>query len=350
MAAAKTSLKILFILKLREDYNVEKHAAHKSMSTGLFNSATFVCNMLNECGIPAVLEVAVDNNSIDRLVRTHRPSHVIIEALWCVPTKFDVLLPLHPTVHWIIRMHSETSFIANEGIAVEWITKYLQYPRVSVAVNSPRFLQDLQVLFPFHHKRLMYLPNCYPQQYQLHVPHRRTTKLQVGCFGAIRPLKNQLLQAIAAIGYADKHQFQLCFHMNGDRAEMVGGPVKKNIISLFATVADRGHTLILHPWMTWPDFRQLCATMDVCMQVSLTETFCIVAADAISMGVPVVGSSEIPWLLPSMAASAPDVHAIIDRLEFVLAHSLEVVHRAQAKLTEYSFAALHQWQHELCQI
>lgn len=36
--------------------------------------------------------------------------------------------------------------------------------------------------------------------------------------------------------------------------------------------------------------------MDVVIVTSLSETFNIVAADAISAGVPVVGSNEIPWL------------------------------------------------------
>ena len=98
--------KILFILKRREDYNAVVHS-NVGLSTGLYNSASFVHNMLNHMGINSVLEVAKDNNCIDRLVTQHQPTHVIIEALWVVPQKFSVLQRLHPNLKWIIRLHSE---------------------------------------------------------------------------------------------------------------------------------------------------------------------------------------------------------------------------------------------------
>ena len=76
--------KVLFILKRREDYNAVEHSP-QGLSTGLYNSASFMKNMLVNAGIDAELEVAIDNNDIDRLVTLHKPTHVIIEALWVVP-------------------------------------------------------------------------------------------------------------------------------------------------------------------------------------------------------------------------------------------------------------------------
>jgi hypothetical protein len=35
--------------------------------------------------------------------------------------------------------------------------------------------------------------------------------------------------------------------------------------------------------------------MDICLQSSFSETFNIVGADVITQGVPLVGSTEIPW-------------------------------------------------------
>ena len=81
--------KILFILKRREDFDPTKHTK-EGMQTGLFNSATFVKDMLNESGIESKLFIARDNNDIDREVTAFRPTHVIIEALWVVPQKFDI--------------------------------------------------------------------------------------------------------------------------------------------------------------------------------------------------------------------------------------------------------------------
>ena len=87
--------KVLFILKRREDFNAKIHS-HVGLSTGLYNSASFVHDTLGELGIESNLEVAIDNNCIDRLVTKHRPTHAIIEALWVVPSKFVILQKLHP--------------------------------------------------------------------------------------------------------------------------------------------------------------------------------------------------------------------------------------------------------------
>ena len=75
--------KVLFILKRRPDYNPIAHSP-MGLSTGLYNSASFVRDMCNGLGIPAELGVAIDNNCIDRLVNKHQPTHVIIKHYgWC---------------------------------------------------------------------------------------------------------------------------------------------------------------------------------------------------------------------------------------------------------------------------
>ena len=51
----------------------------------------------------------------------------------------------------------------------------------------------------------------------------------------------------------------------------------------------------------------LVAGMDVVSQISFAETFCIVAADAASQGVPLVTSDEVPWGSPLFRANPADV-------------------------------------------
>ena len=122
----KTEKKVIFILKKRQS----SHTGYASVSSGLLNSARFVSDMLNKNGIESNLVEVQDNNCIDREVSKYRPTHVVIEALWVVPSKFEVLTKLHPNVQWIIRLHSDISFLANEGIAIEWIYEYLKYELV----------------------------------------------------------------------------------------------------------------------------------------------------------------------------------------------------------------------------
>src|SRR6185437_13120675 len=62
---------------------------------------------------------------------------------WVVPEKFRVLIPLHPKVRWIVRIHSEIPFLAMEGIAMDWIARYTLLP-VEIACNSMRSFYDVK--------------------------------------------------------------------------------------------------------------------------------------------------------------------------------------------------------------
>jgi hypothetical protein len=311
------SRKLLFILKKRSDYN-NIASGGISMATGLYNSASYMVDMLTQHGHEAVIELAVDNNDIDRLVTAHQPTHVIIEALWVVPTKFQVLCQLHPSVTWIIRLHSDMPFLAGEGMAMEWIGDYATYPQVLIAPNSQRMHDELGVYLANaagdRPNRLVHLPNYYPV-----VTHRPLKKPQryyvdISCFGAVRPMKNHLLQAVAALKFANDINKQLRFHINTGRIEGKGDSVMRNLIGLFAQVADSGHQLIAHEWMPRDEFVSLCGRMDIAMQVSFSETFNIVAADHVCQGVPLVSSAEIAWSHGWWQAAATDSRQMVRAL------------------------------------
>lgn len=302
--------KILFVLKRREDFNPEKHTPN-GMITGLYNSANFMCDMLKKSKFDAEIEVAIDNNDIDRMVTKHSPTHVIIEGLWVVPTKFAVLTRLHPDVQWIIRLHSDMPFLAGEGMAMNWIGDYARFPQITIAANSPRMLNEVKTYLATaitEHTEAdtecsaIYLPNYYPLQFRKKRKiepnrYRGTEKywIDVACFGAVRPLKNHLTQAVAALKYANEHGKQLRFHINGGRIEGKGEPIINNLKGMFQQLANHGHQLICHEWAPREEFLETCAEMDVGLQCNFSETFNIVTADLVSQGIPVVGTREIPW-------------------------------------------------------
>lgn len=313
--------KVLFILKRREDYNATVHK-HVGLSTGLYNSASFVHNMLESFahkGIRSKLVVVTDNNDIDREVSLYKPTHVIIEALWVVPSKFDILQKLHPNVEWLVRLHSEMPFMANEGIAMDWIGDYVRFKKVKIAINAKRMLREIRMYVKTlgienPDEKVIYLPNYYPQSFK----HKRLDKekdyIDIGCFGAVRPLKNTLIQAIACIDFANRIGKKLRFHINAGRIEMKGEPNVHNLQGLFEQLANSGHELINHTWTPREDFLKLCAKMDIGIQVSFTETFNIVACDLLTEGVPVIGSSEIPWMSSIAFASPVDSEDIVEKL------------------------------------
>lgn len=306
--------RVLFVLKFRESsggsysncWSPQDEAtvgAKKELSSGLLNSARFIVDMLESIHIDVHLVQVIDNNDIDREVTNYNPTHVIVEALWVVPSKFEVLQRLHPDVQWIVRSHSELPFLAQEGVAINWLTKYVQYTNVKFAANSENSVRDIRAIVKAANptwsqakvvEKVPYLPNYYP--YNLKVPAVKkkleSTFVDIACFGAIRPLKNQLIQAVAAIKYADLEGKILRFHTNATRVETQGESVLRNLEALFEATP---HELIKHPWMPHEEFLKLLKLMDVAMQVSFSETFNIVAADCVVTGLPIVVSPEITW-------------------------------------------------------
>ena len=112
---------------------------------------------------------------------------------------------------------------------------------------------------------------------------------------------------------------------------------------MFENLKDSGHELITHEWTPREEFLKLCATMDIGLQVSLTETFNIVSADLISQGVPLVGSSEIPWSCSFYNADPVDSDDIYRKLYATYYSSLINVALNQIGLNNYTENVREQW-------
>lgn len=335
----------LFILKRREDLT---QPTSKCLSTGLYNSASFVHDMLVSQNIKSEISIVVDNNDIDREVTKHRPKYAIIEALWVVPSKFIVLAKLHPTVTWVIRLHSGVPFIAMEGMAMDWICQYLQLPNVVVSCNSPRMHEEViaiaQVLGLTDSEiksKAVCLPNFYPQSYAAPKSIANSDVINVSCFGAVRPLKNHLQQAISALKFANSIGRKLHFHIN-TRIEK-GDAIINNLQKLFNHLTPQGHRLICHEWMPHDTFIEICKGIDIGLQVSFSETFNIVGADLISAGIPLVSSPELPWAPAEYTANPTDSNDIADKLLLTYNNAETNVLEHQKKLTKYTNDTLRIW-------
>jgi hypothetical protein len=312
-------VRILFILKKQYgygDFDLNQTGSSGVFSSGLSNSVRFVVGMLQQSGVDAKFVDVVDNNDIDREVFKYAPTHVVIEALWVIPEKFVVLTRLYPDVVWVVRTHSELPFLAGEGVAVGWLIQYSRIPNVFVASNSERAWHGIQSILsgadvPKH--KAIYLPNYYPLAGGQEV-HRKFVSgpLNVGCFGAIRPLKNQLIQANAALNFAASAGLGLHFHINTARLERGAESILSNLRSYFANREDA--RLIEHPWYPHADFLNVLRQMDLGMQVSFSETFNIVAADMVSVDLPIVVSPEISWAAGGSKANPTDVDDIVSKM------------------------------------
>ena len=132
--------RVLFLVKHRSAYGCDA-----PLTSGLYNSARMACEMVKRLGIAARIEHCIDGDFVEAAAVGFRATHVIIEAFWVTPAKFAELSRVLPDVRFIVRNHSETPFLANEGIAFEWALAYLAQG-VSVAPNAPRMLDELRFL------------------------------------------------------------------------------------------------------------------------------------------------------------------------------------------------------------
>jgi hypothetical protein len=304
-------MKILFICKNRNNIY--------GISFGLVNSATFVSNYLNSIGVESKVVLVTDGNGIDKEVTSYNPSHVIIEALWVTPEKLYEIISLkrHEGRQWNVRIHSKIPFLANEGIAFKWIIEYGKLFKdnylFSLSPNTREFTDDISKILGIQTE---YLPNIYFPTYKSDTVqdiNKLNNIIDIGCFGAIRPMKNQLIQAVAAIEFANLINKKLRFHINSNRKEQNGDQVYHNLKALFEGTKDE---LVEHDWTNFKDFISLVKSMDLGLQVSLTESFNIVAADFVDNNIPIVVSPEVNWVCPLFYASPNSTESIVDKLYF----------------------------------
>jgi hypothetical protein len=286
--------RVLFIIKERNVYG------SKTKAYGLFNSCQFVANKLKEYGIESKVVQVVDNNDIDREVSLFRPTDCFVEAIWVVPSKFEVLSKLHPTVNWYVRIHSMIPFLSSEGMAFEWINEYQNLRnkgiKISLSCNNEDLYESMKLIYG---DSVSYTPNMYFPPYTApEFDEKRKTKnkpiINIGCFGALRVLKNHTQQAVSAIQYANRTGKTLNFHVNiSEHEQAQAGPTLRSLRAIFANTR---HNLVEHPWYDHSQFLNVVKDMDLGMQISFTETFNITAADFVFCGVPIIVSKEIKFV------------------------------------------------------
>jgi hypothetical protein len=270
---------------------------------------------------------------------------VFIEALWVIPSKFEVLIALHPHIKWIVRIHSKIPFLANEGIAIDWLKDYYaiakKHPKkLFLSANSIDVVESLNECLDMN---VLYHPNIYdPPEYSIDDVEEKCGKyIDIGCFGALRPMKNQLHQAMVAIAFGNQIGKIVRFHINSNRMEQRGEAVLKNIENCFEGTK---HILVKHNWIQHGDFIKLVRTMDLGLQVSMSESFNIVCADFVANNIPIVGSKDIKWLSFIYKANANDFDEMLLKLyiayygKYVNLQSLNTF-----RLNRYNAESIKQW-------
>lgn len=325
--------RLLFLCRNSNSYN----SAYSYGITGLFNSASFVADALTTHETKVVK--VVDGNAIDKEVYEYKPDIVVLEAVWVTPDKLRELvnIPRYRSIKWLIRIHSKPTFLASEGVAIQWLTEYAKIPNVIISGNHVEFNNMMLSIGVSS----TLLPNIYSVQMSAGPVFQQKDHIDVGCFGAIRPMKNHILQAAAAMHFADSINGHLKFHVNATRTEQGGENVLKNLRAMFNNTS---HELIEHPWRTHTDFLTLVSQMDVGLQVSLSESFNIVSADFVSQNIPIVTSKEVEFIASMYHADTSSILSIARTLGYAYTTRVFYLHKVnQWLLNFHNHKALSDW-------
>lgn len=328
--------KILFLLK-------ERLYSHAKTSYGLINSATHVAHFLTHKGYECKVIQVFDANSIDKEVSEFKPKIVILEALWVPTSKLKELmdLPRYRGIKWVVRVHSDIGYLSAESNALQLLREYIELHKENkliLSLNSKKFVKSLSEVMRY---KFTYLPNIITLSklgFEFTEEHEH---IDIGCFGALRLLKNQCFQAICSIEAANALNKKLFFHITPNLG-IEKDPILLNLKQLFEK---NRHELVIHDWLPNEQFQRLVSKMDIGLQLSFTESFNIVSADFINNGKLVLVSDAIDWIPERLRTSTTNYDEVVKKIIYVYNHRNSAWLKSISKLNlmNYNIGAKQEW-------
>lgn len=186
------------------------------------------------------------------------------------------------------------------------------------------------------------LPNMYPFGTGRPRPMWQHGTLRLGCFCAIRPYKNVLTAAAAALEVGQRLRVSdLEFWISGGRREGGGQTIFAAIQQMYLNVPRA--KVVERNWQSWPQFLDTVGSMDLLLQPSYTEGFNMVTADGIAQGVASVVSDAIAWAPRNWQAATDDASDIANKAVALL-HDPTAVQEGVAALDLHNSMALISWE------
>jgi len=233
-------------------------------------------------------------------------THVVISAPWLSLFDMRNLLTEFSDIQFVILSHSNVGFLQADPCGIELLRKYHElseeFGNIRVGGNSEKFVRWMRKAYD---EGVVLLPNLYPLGPQIKKEWEGVGLVKIGAFGAIRPEKNFMTAAAAAVALASEG-VEVELHMS-EGGEGECGSTAPAIDQMCAGKIK----VIRHSWVYWDEFVKLVSQMDILIQVSYTESFNMITADGISVGVPSVVSPAIYWAPPSWKADPDDVNEVL---------------------------------------
>jgi hypothetical protein len=320
-------------------------AAHAGIShIGLGVAAANTAKVLRANGVRATVAPFVQPVELAGIPKKFPDvTHIVVSAPW-IPTQIVCNFSRdYPEVKLAINCHSNVGFLQADTNAVDLIKDYMAIERntfnFNIGGNSVRFCEWIKECFQVDCK---FLPNLYYLDYlsaQGRPPYRGGT-LRIGMFGAIRPLKNMMTGAAAALEIARAMRDPMELWICGGRAEGGGQTVLSSIRAMYRDLP--GVELKENPWAPWPVFRRRVATMHLLLQPSYSESFNMCTSDGIAEGVPSVVSEAIDWAPEHWKASVDDALDVA-RVGRALLNDPRAAADGKAVLDKYVRVGLAAW-------
>jgi glycosyltransferase involved in cell wall biosynthesis len=244
---------------------------------------------------------------------TNPVTDVVVSAPWIPTTELLKLIQDFPDVEFVVNCHSNVGFLQADPNGVKLLRENIDLEQGNlnfrVAGNSIKFNRWLREAYQ---APSLYLPNMYYVDYshRIRPPYYDGGVLRIGAFGAIRPQKNIMSAAGAAISLANEIKADVELWISSGRAEGGVNTMLNAVREMMIGVP--GIKLMELPWRSWPAFRDTLRRMHILFQVSYTESFNMVTADGIAEGVTSVVSEAINWAPNRWKANIDDVQEIAD--------------------------------------
>lgn len=286
-------------------------------------------------------QLAADRESA-KLAHHVPVSHVVISAPWIPTAMLADWAHRYTDLEFAVVSHSNIGFLQADPRAITLLREASELEQGAgnfhVAANSEKFVQWWRATYS---TPMLVLPNMYPFAGVPQKPGWRGGRLRIGCFCAIRPYKNVLTAAAAALEVATRLRCSdLEFWISGGRTEGGGGTIEQAVVQMFAGVPRA--RLVTQNWQSWPQFLATVGGMDLLLQPSYTEGFNMVTADGITHGVASVVGEAITWVPKNWQASTDNASDIADRA-IALLHDPGAIHAGVKALTAHNMAALGDW-------
>ena len=317
-------------------------AAHAGIShIGLGVAAQKNAEYLNKNGYDTVVVPARNNVDIVEAIRKHEFTHVVISAPWLTSLDLYSMVKHFKQVKFGVVSHSNIGFLQADPGALKLLRQYVQIsnevPNLSIGGNSYIFADWFSEVYGG--KKLV-LPNLY-LVHTTNKPHVPDEVIRIGSFGAIRPQKNVMTAAAAAVLLSRVFGKIVEFHVSTGREDGGGSVILNAIRQMMIQVP--GVELVERNWSNWVEFKRIIRSMDVLFQVSYTESFNMVTADGVNEGVPTVTSDAITWVPEDWKAHADNVYDVMGVASSLLENRAIEADKGVVALTKHNVEGYGFW-------